>query len=129
MTMAEGPQQIRPEFLQVFRTYARDFDFEPGAQRLVMNLLARGTEAFPEAVEGVPDEALEEAKARLDTAMSSVADELRTQGISRVDESSLSLLMQAQCPLPPFCYGHESSPASASTAGPAKESARQPAPA
>lgn len=129
MTIAEGPQQIHPEFLQVFRTYAKDFDFEPGAQRLVMNLLARGTEAFPEAVEGEPDAALEEAKARLDTAVSSVADELRKQGISRVDESSLSLLMQAQCPLPPFCYGLESSPVTASTADPAKETAKQPAPA
>lgn len=129
MTMAEGPQQIHPEFLQIFRAYAKEFDFDPGAQRLVMNLLARGTEAFPEAVEGEHDEALEDAKTRLDTAMSSVADELRRQGISRVDESSLSLLMQAQCPLPPFCYGPESSSATASTAAPTKEAAKQPAPA
>jgi hypothetical protein len=129
MTIAEGPQQVNPEFLQIFRSHAKDFDFEPSAQRLVMNLLARGTEAFPEAVEGEPNEALEEAKAGLDNAMSSVADELRRQGISRVDESSLSLLMQAQCPLPPFCYGPESSSAMASTGDTAKESAKRPAPA
>jgi hypothetical protein len=125
--MAEGPQRIHPEFQQIFEQHAEGFEFEPGARRLVMRLLMRGTEAFPEAREGGHDEGLEEARSRLEQAMSAVADELHGRGITVVDETSLSLLMQAQCPLPPFCNEHGSSPGTSSTQDPYVEKMRQPA--
>jgi hypothetical protein len=125
--MAEGPQRIHPDFQQIFEQHAEGFEFEPGARRLVMRLLMRGTEAFAETEEGGQDEGLEEAKSRLDQAMSAVADELHSRGITVVDETSLSLLMRAQCPLPPFCNEQGSSPGTSSSQDPHVEEMRQPA--
>ena len=125
--MAEGPQRIRPEFQQIFEHHADGFEFEPRARRLVMELLARGTEAFPETEEGGHDEGLEEAGSRLDEAMGAVADELHNRGITVVDETNLSLLMRAQCPLPPFCYESGSSPGTSSAQDPYVEEVPQPA--
>lgn len=127
MSMAEGPQRINPEFQQIFENYAEGFEFDPGARHLVTSLLIRGTQAFPEVGQGGQDEGLEEAKVRLDQAMSVVADELRSRGITLVDETSLNLLMRAQCPLPPFCYEHGSSPGTGSAQDPHREKMRQPA--
>jgi len=127
MTMPASSQWIHPEFRQIFESYAEGFEFEPGARRLILKLLAQGSEAFPKGEEGLLDENLEEAKSRLDYAMSAVADELRSQGASVVDTPSLSLLMQAQCPLPPFCYGLNPPPGISLTSDPAPEAARPPA--
>jgi hypothetical protein len=124
--MAGEPQRIHPQFLQIFEEHISGFTFEPSARRLVMTVLARGSDAFPEAARYEQESGFQEALAKLDAAMSTIADELLNRGITHVDEADLSLLMQAQCPLPPFCYGPESQSGSSAAAGP-EMAAREPA--
>jgi hypothetical protein len=118
MTMAGDPQRIHPQFLRIFEQHTSGLTFEPSARRLVMSVLARGSDAFRETEQHERDSGFQEAFARLDGAMSAIADELVSRGITHVDEASLSLLMQAQCPLPPFCYGPEAPAGSGAAADP-----------
>lgn len=120
MTMAPGPERIHPVFLDVFRDAAQGLTLEPAAERLITRVLARGSAAFTEA-EADAGFDLDDAAARLRQAMQSVGDELRGRGVNVVDGPTLSLLMQEQCPLPPFCYGSEQPAAMNGTFTPSAE--------
>jgi hypothetical protein len=126
MTMAGEPQRIHPLFLRNFEEHTAGLTFEPSARRLVMRVLTRGSQAFRDTEQPERDSGFQEAAARLDAAMSTIADELVSRGITQVDEAGLSLLMQAQCPLPPFCYGPETSAGSGAASDP-EMTAKEPA--
>jgi hypothetical protein len=126
MTMAGEPLPIHPVFLRIFEKRAMGLAFEPQARHQVMKVLARGTDAFPDGARHQQDSEFEDAMTRLDAAMNAIAGELMSRGITHVDEASLTLLMQAQCPLPPFCYGPESLSEPGAAAGP-ETAAEEPA--
>jgi len=128
MTTADSPGQVHPEFWEIFQSNAKGFEFEPNARRMVLKLLSQGTDAVLSARESLHYEELEEAKSRLSDAMSSVANELRSRGITVVDESSLGLLMRSHCPLPPFCYDADSLYQRVSIIDPSQQSDDRPDP-
>jgi hypothetical protein len=107
MTIAEGPESIVPEFMDIVSTHTSDFSFSPSAQRLLRGLLRNGSAAVYNAPEEDRLGLIQEYGEKLNQVAAEIAGEMRQHDMQVVDLGTLEVLLQARCAYPPFCYGAE----------------------
>jgi hypothetical protein len=109
MTSTQEPgegQDVLPEFVEIAEEQTEGFTFDEDSQRLIAQLLVRGSQEMLRLPEG-PDreEAVAAAAERLKVAIQSAAVQLREAELVDVDSDTLTVVMEGLCPVPPFCTG------------------------
>lgn len=111
MTSTQEPprgegREVHPLFARVLEPYLAAFNLDAGSEQMIEHLLVRGTREVRRIPEGADrDAAIEAAAQRLDVALQRASAEFESVGRVDIDVDTLTVVMQAMCPVPPFCAG------------------------
>lgn len=110
--------EVVPRFRELLDRHAGSFDLDEGGAQFLNEMLRRGSlEVMAIRNEAERIEAIQEASIRLEAALVSASEDLRSAGYTYVDQRTLSAVMNTLCPVPPFCLGTGGSATEASPRG------------
>lgn len=107
MTIEHGGNRIHPALSRVVNEQFRDFQFSPGAQKILDRLLESASSAISPDEFSTEGPGTHELVMRLQAVLPSVSSDLRRYQGPRelVSASTLDSVLSGYCPFPPFCFG------------------------
>ncbi|MFG1668762.1 hypothetical protein [Streptomyces sp. Y7] len=95
---------VHPALLSIYEEYSKSLTLTDDAEATIVDLLKKVTKRIQNTPEAERSTLIEDAKEALMKASGAFEYRARIRGAAKMDNESVTSVMQSLCPLPPLCY-------------------------